>query len=420
MRKSLLACLMLIYCLITGSCSLRSEPKPEELSGALRIAIINAASYYESVGKVLPLHFPNIRFDVVTLDIASLKQMPDKIDEQKPDIVVIWHPYIYYKMIERGSLIDISPWIKRDKFDIENMHPSIVHFLKDIGGGGLYGLAPIFTSSAIYYNIDLFDRYGVPYPADQMSWEELNQLAARFPVEEGPNRIYGFNAFWNTYSGQISMLAQSEHLSYFDAAEEKLQMNTNPWRHLLQTIADMHKKGVIYKDGSDLFLAGKSAMTLQGPEYIALLKEKAPEMNWGIVTKPSYSQDRSINTSIVLNDIYAIHAKSANPDLAWEVVKFVNGKEMAQIQPRALSTRIAFSKQKNGVELEPFYKLGIDTFAFNEYLRNEPIPDTFTINLNKLIDREMDAAVKGAQSVENAIMKIQTEGQILLQSALAE
>lgn len=27
--------------------------------------------------------------------------------------------------------------------------------------------------------------YGIPYPKDQMTWEEVIQLAKRFPAEEG-------------------------------------------------------------------------------------------------------------------------------------------------------------------------------------------------------------------------------------------
>ncbi|MDG0873339.1 extracellular solute-binding protein [Paenibacillus thiaminolyticus] len=52
----------------------------------------------------------------------------------------------------------------------------------------MYGLSPTFVSSAVYYNKDLFEQYGVTPPQDKMTWEQLLDLAARFPVEGSPRR----------------------------------------------------------------------------------------------------------------------------------------------------------------------------------------------------------------------------------------
>jgi len=59
-------------------------------------------------------------------------------------------------------------------------------------GGKLYGLAPTFNSKALFYNVDLFGEYGIDPPTDSMSWEEVLNLARRFPKDGDPEtKAYG-------------------------------------------------------------------------------------------------------------------------------------------------------------------------------------------------------------------------------------
>ncbi|WP_240041440.1 extracellular solute-binding protein [Paenibacillus ginsengarvi] len=415
MRNSFLLGLILLLSLGLASCKGQSESEAEKFAGNVKIAVMNPKSYYESVGKILPIHFPNITFEVLPLDLADLDHIDKQIDEANPDIVVTWSPSVLASMIEQGSLRDLKALISKDKFDVDHMRSSVVRYLEKLGNGSMYGLAPTFIGSAIYYNIKLFDQYGVPYPTDQMSWEELYRLTARFPVEEGKDRVYGFR-YWGGISNQLSLQARAEHLRYYDAAGEKLDLNSETWLRLFQTVVETNKKGVIYTNPSDLFLEGKAAMTYGDSGYITLLGTKGDALKWGIISSPSNSQDRSINQSIVLNEIYSIYANASNPELAWEIVKFVNGEEIAKVQFRSLPTRIAYSKEKGNVSLEPFYRLEMDTFGDDEDIRLKNIPKSFTSALNKIVDREAEAVMKGERSAKEALERIQAEGQAQLKS----
>lgn len=410
-------CLFLLVAIVVSSCSAYT-PKPEKLTGTLKIAVMNQNSYYETVGKILPLHFQNINFEVVKVQPGAPDRISEQIDELKPDIITFLTPVYYVTMLERDSLLDLSSLIKRDHFDLDQMYPPVIRFLKEISGGGIFGLTPIFNSTAIFYNIDLFNKYGVPYPTDRMSWEELYQLAARFPAGEEDTRIYGFRYYGNI-SSQLSLLTQAEHLSYFDSSMENLQMNTAPWRRLFQSVVDWNKKGVVYTNANDIFVEGKAAMTLGDPSYISVLKEKGNNVNWGIVTTPSNSQDREVNHAISLNDIYSINAKANSPTLAWEILKFVNGGDVAKIQFKSLSTRMFYSKEKAGVSLEPFYRLNMDSFGTYESIRRRAVPENFVGGLFKLIDLKAEAAIKEELPPEKALEQIQAEGQLLLMSSKA-
>lgn len=406
--------LFFLAALVLASCS-KNEPEPDQLSGVLKIAVMGKFSYYESVGKILPLHFPNVAFEILDVATGTPEQVADEIDALKPDIVAFLSPDFYIPMLERGSLLELDARIKQDAFDLEQMHAPIVQFLKDIGGGRVFGLAPVFTSNALFYNIELFDRYGVPYPTDGMSWEELYQLAARFPIGDTDTSVFGFQ-YKGTISDQLSLLARAEHLSYYDASLEHLQFNTEPWRQLFQSVLDWNKKGIVDTSTADSFIGGRAAMTLGDTSYLSTLREKGSGMKWSLVTVPSYSQDRGINHAISLNIIYSIHAQAASPDLAWQILKFINSDDMAKLQFQSLSAKTAYSKERDGVSLEPFYRLNIDTFGTYEYMRRREIHSKIASKLNQLINQKADAALKGTLSPSEALEQIQTEGQLLLLS----
>lgn len=418
MKSIRLFCILIFATLVLASCS-KDDPEPDKLSGVLKIAVMNQFGYYGTAGKILPLHFPNVAFEVVGVKRGTPDEIIEQIDQLKPDIVMYDMLNIYVKMLEQGSLLDLGSRIKQDSFDLEQIHTPIIRFLKEVSGGSLFGLAPVFNSNAIFYNIDLFNKFGIPYPTDQMSWEELYRLAARFPTGEGDTKVFGFR-YNGTISSQLALFAQAEHLSYFDASMKNLQMNTEPMRRLFQSIMDWNKKGIVDTNATDLFMAGKAAMTLGSNSYITTLQEKANGMNWSIVTRPSFSQDRGINYSISLNDIYSIHAKAASPDLAWQILKFVNGDAVAQLPLQSLSSRVSkYSKEKSGVSLEPFYRLNIDTFGTYENIRRSELPANHAADLSKLINLKADAVLKGNLLPNEALEQIQTEGQQLLHSAKA-
>ncbi|GIQ71163.1 hypothetical protein XYCOK13_39870 [Xylanibacillus composti] len=101
------------------------------------------------------------------------------MEENQADILYINGEWELKQWAAQGGLHDIT-----DRASKLEPKPTIeTNSLMD-GDGRLYGLAPFFQSHAIYYNIDLFDRYGIPYPNDKMTWKEILELASRFPAKQ--------------------------------------------------------------------------------------------------------------------------------------------------------------------------------------------------------------------------------------------
>lgn len=81
--------------------------------------------------------------------------------------------------------------------------------VRALGQGHLFALAPTFSASVLYYNKGIFDKAGVAYPTDGMTWDELFALAGKVTKtsKQAEGRIYGFSMsrylgdpFWDMLS----------------------------------------------------------------------------------------------------------------------------------------------------------------------------------------------------------------------------
>lgn len=97
------------------------------------------------------------------------------------------------KLAQEGKLYNLDSIITQEKFDLEGYMPGLVDMIREHGGGSLYGLAPSFYTSAIYYNAELFRENNIEPPRNKMTWQEVLDLSSRFAsVGSGENQVYGY------------------------------------------------------------------------------------------------------------------------------------------------------------------------------------------------------------------------------------
>jgi multiple sugar transport system substrate-binding protein len=373
------------------------------------------------------------------------KEFNKMLEEKKPDVLML-DINRYEKMAADGKLLELDAVIHKDKFDIENILPSITDLLKSKGNGRLYGLSPSFYSNVLMYNKDLFEQNGIEFPKDQMSWEEVLQLAKRFPTTgDEDKRIYGF--FQNNY-GQASiyqfatMIAVTEGLSAVDPENLKVTINNNSWKKVFETSLDaLNSKAMNSPKASDnsqqsnsyenylkrdYFISGRAAMTINGYYMFDQLQQAKNQIkdfkpiNWDIVTVPVDPKNPDKTNGFGVNELFAINSQSTQQRAAWEFVKYLNSEEFARIQSRSsqqLLTRTKYTKEKDGHSLEAFYKLKADTDFYKGY---EKIPQNFYQPFNQLVDQEMKPVLEGKKSVDEVLPFIQAKGQEALDKAVAE
>lgn len=442
-----------LLALTTSGCSLGSKnnenalkPMGKDETAAIKVMYYDERAFFSEYGNLFLSKYPNIDLQVVSMMSMYADSKKDKdamkklIEEQQPDVLMLTAEQ-YQNFAADGKLFQLDPVIGQDKFNLSGLLPSMLEYIKAKGDGKIYGLAPSFYSQALFYNKDLFDKNGVPYPKDQMSWEDTLNLAKRFPTSgNDSNRVYGLYHNYNLTPYELGMsIGSTKGLSFLDVDNLKVVINTDAWKQAFQQSLDAFKSGALYLQVADpnqvitsassyedylkqnLFVAGRAAMMIDGSYLIetmnqakAMLKDTTTP-NWDVVTVPVDPNNPDVSSGFSVNRIFAVNAKSPHTRAAWEFVKYIHSEEYAKIVSRSqagigeMISHPAYIKDKDGHHMEAFYKLKPSQQSL--YQGYEKLPQDFFQPFQALADGELKAVQDGKKSLDEAIQTIQDKGQ---------
>ncbi|MCJ7839414.1 ABC transporter substrate-binding protein [Lederbergia sp. NSJ-179] len=127
------------------------------------------------------------KFDHITLEHVQSRW--DEIEENvfakqlSPDLIMT---SVSAEYLEMDLLLDLTPYIEEFNFELDRLEPSILDYLKEQSNEGeLNGLPLIRPDYALVYNPDIFDLFGVDYPTDDMTWDEVIELARKVTGDMG-------------------------------------------------------------------------------------------------------------------------------------------------------------------------------------------------------------------------------------------
>lgn len=443
MQRFIMLIVTIILALGAIGCETTGSPESKQKT-TLKVLYYNEEAYYENFGTLFASQHPNIEVEVIPTTGVSPKDIDAYIQQKKPDVLILDQSNVFEQYAQNGLLYNLDPLIKRDKFDLEGVVPAILNTVKAMGEGRLYGLAPHFSSQAIYYNKTLFDQAGIPYPTDRMSWEEVMQLAQRFSVGKGDSRDRTAGimlGLYTTHPYNIGLeIGRNMGLPSVDQDTMKMIMDTNEWNKVYQLAFGAMKSGALFSGevsntpstdaGAMLkqhpFIGGSAAMALGHSDFLKelkraqdVLKEQMPV--WDIVTVPVDPKKPDVGNNISLSSITAIAANAANVEDAWKFVSYFNGDTYAIATSKvwrhgAMPSRTAYLKDMEGRSLEAFYALRLDPDAPRG---DGKIPQSFYLPYEVLAKKELQDAYDGRQTIDEALKNIQRQGQVILDQSIA-
>ena len=115
---------------------------------------------------------------------ASGGQMPD----------VFWmHSNTAQMYMENDLLLNLDSYIEADDtIDLSKYYEGVVKLYNRADNGSQYALPKDHDTIALLYNKALFDKYGVEYPTDDWTWEDLQKAAAAITEAGKADQVYGF------------------------------------------------------------------------------------------------------------------------------------------------------------------------------------------------------------------------------------
>lgn len=236
----------------------------------------------EPVRKVYP-HITVERIDftqkgATLTDLVAAREIPDLHMQGVLDLTLF---------SELGLESSIEDLIKTHNFDTSRLNPVILHTIKEtMGRNDLIGLPFYNQPFALFYNKDLFDKAGAAYPKDNMTWEQVRDLAVKFRKDEGGVSYYGL------YPDNIFRGAYQLSLPWVDVKTNKSMLQSPGWKELFELWSSLYlipgptPKGV---DNLGLFTKGSLAMIASSATRARSMRT-LEGLSWDIVTYPQNSK----------------------------------------------------------------------------------------------------------------------------------
>ncbi|GAA3405766.1 ABC transporter substrate-binding protein [Paenibacillus hodogayensis] len=223
---------------------------------------------------------------------------------------------------------DISEMIKNSKYDLTKLEPSAVELQKGFASGGMYGL-PVFTNTlGLFYNKNLFDKFGVEYPKDGNTWDQVKDMAKRLSRSEGGVDYKGL-----VMSSSANIVLNQYSVQYLDAATKKSVFNTDAFKkpfELLTSVAQIPGNGLNAQTWSlaaqqKMFFQDQSAAMLLHFVVLSLSTLK-DQFDWDIASYPQLADKPGVGPQSYPTYFYVTKTSKHKND-AFDVIAYMTSEE---------------------------------------------------------------------------------------------
>jgi multiple sugar transport system substrate-binding protein len=302
----------------TSTLAIKNDPAVVKLAGQLSDEVL--AAFVNAVQKKYPY------ISIERINIAEKGQaVPELVAAGNIPDLIMAPPLNILPFQALGLYYNVEELVTRHKFDLNRIKPEYLESIK-VGSFADYlvGL-PIFNNGfGLFYNKDLFDRFGVTYPKDGMTWEEIRELAVKLTRTENGVTYYGIHpnsVFWGAY--QLG-------LPFIDTANNKSMFQSQGWKDLFQMWQRLYQSnGTVVPmtlPAIKGFQDGQIAMTM-GYSSILETMVKQKELNWDIVTYPVNPAAPGIGQRVDSFNL-VVTSQSKVKDAAFRVIEVILSEEV--------------------------------------------------------------------------------------------
>jgi multiple sugar transport system permease protein len=275
---------------------------------------------------------------------------------QPPDLFYL-PPDLLPELAQMGLLKDVS-----EKFGREpeawrgDFYPILLDAFRydrptgTTGRGALYALPKDFTTAVFYINVDLFEKAGVDWRDIQKngwSWDRFEAEMKKIRALNGTPGYEGreiFGTLLQIWPDTLRHVLWTFDADFFPLAENGLPdftrsaLDSPGAQRGLDLIARLRLRdrtafnaSGIAKDGGQEFLIGNIGCTGPIGRWQVPTYKSIESFRWDVVPSPHGTS----KASQIFYTGWTMAAKSAEPDAAWDLMKFLCGREGQVQQARA-------------------------------------------------------------------------------------
>lgn len=330
-KKSLVAGLLVSGGLWLGACGNENQAQDQTDGTVLTVSTWNydTTPEFDKLFRAFEKENPGVT--VKPVDIASddydTKLTTMLASGDSTDVLTMKNLLSYSNYALRDQLVDLSSHIK----DLDTDPAMESYEMYDIDGK-TYAQPYRTDFWVLYYNKNLFDEAGLPYP-DNLTWEEYEELAKELSKPE--EQVYG--AYQHTWRSTVQAIAAAQNNKnlvepdygflgeYYDRVlrmqEDQVQMD----------FGTAKSTNVTYQSQ---FENSKAAMMYMGSWYMGALLTNidagTTDVEWGISQMPQNEKGKEIQT-FGSPTAFAINKNSKEQELAQKFLDFCSGEAGAKV-----------------------------------------------------------------------------------------
>jgi len=269
-----------------------------------------------------------------------------------PDLFLMNYRF-YGQFAARGVLEPLGPYAQEsEEFEREDFYPHAIDAFR--WDGVVMCLPQNISSLVVYFNRDLFRRYGIQPPRDGMTWAEFVYTASQMTrdakghvvrgadpdqpmANTAPAALYGLGVEPTIIRLAPFIWSNGGEVVDADEAPMKFDFDTPEAKQAIQSFLDLRGvHGVVptdqeveAEDDESRFANGRLAMMLGSRRSVTTFREAA-RFDWDVVSLPFFREP----AGILHSDAYCLTKASKRKDAAWRFVEFALGPEGAPVVAR--------------------------------------------------------------------------------------
>lgn len=410
--------------IMTSACSGTNTPKqavvqeknkePVKLTVLQYLLNVTDEDFSKLIAEPVKERFPHITMELVRKpanqsfeDMLTAGTFPDMMLQANFDI---------YKYTPLGLAEDLTPYIKQSGLDMAKFDPNIIQTLESYGANGEMYMLPLYSNpSALYYNKDIFDRFGVAYPQDGITWEETIDLARQLSKTDGGQPYYGLDLI------AAPRISASMMLPLHDPQSGRAVLTTDGWKsyfEMYKSIKDIpgnQTKGIFNDFEKNQNLAMMVAYNRLN--QLEELHKAGTAPNWDIVTFPSRKEAPLVKETDVSGLL--LSSQSKHKEEAFQVMAFLTEKEnQARMARRGLIPVIqdAEATKDFGADLASLQGKNVQALLKMKIGQNPP-PTEYEEIIKDVINKSMVEYLKGNQDVNTILRQAEEQANKRIEEA---
>jgi multiple sugar transport system substrate-binding protein len=262
--------------------------------------------------------------------------------DQAPDIFYT-NNTMRDRLAAEGRLLDLRTVSKDDPF-VQRLWPSVIEGGKCVDGGW-YSVGNWIYTAGIYYNKELFDGAGVPYPDTTWTWTGMVDRARRLTRDtDGDGKPDQYGIFIGSHFVELVELMNGANIRPDALTAEISPASADAFKAYLslmreQVMPDVRRIQALGMQPSQLLASGRVAMLAEAVPHQMLTETL--RIHWGVAPFPRYP-GKPVRYFRSGSGGLSVSSRTQHPGAAWKALAWLIGSA-AVYQPNPVLRDLDFA-----------------------------------------------------------------------------